>query len=196
MARPKRQHDAPETRDEILRAARIEFAAQGIGAPLDAIAGRCGIRRPSLLHHFPSKQALIAAVTDDILQKTRDRLLSTIDGQSSDTATSMRKIFTVLRELEMEEQGVGGVLLHALLAEDDDGPVTKRLAEFIDIIYTTSAKAGGLNSKKPEEFRAVLAHLVMGEVAKVALGSRARTLWGSGDGLNPLFSLYFLERES
>ncbi|GAA4095031.1 TetR/AcrR family transcriptional regulator [Zhongshania borealis] len=193
MARPKRQNDTPETRAQILQAARIEFAEQGIAAPLEAIAARCGIKRPSLLHHFSSKQALIAAVTDDILRMTRERLLSTISSPDGDYATTMQKIFGVLRELEREEQGVAGVLVHAMMAEDKGGPVTSKMAEFIDIIYASSVMAGSQKTQNPEEFRAAIAHLVIGEATRVALGSRAKALWGNGDGLTPLFSSYFLD---
>lgn len=195
MARPKRQHNAPETRDRILMAARLEFAAQGIGAPLDAIAARCGIRRPSLLHHFPSKQALLAAVTDDILQKARERLLRTIADQGNDKPATMRQVFKVVRELELEEQGFGAVLIHAMLAEDENGPVTQKMAEFIDIIYSTAEMTNSETIKNPEETRAVLAHMIMGEATRVALGSRADVLWGKGDGLNTLFSSYFLKED-
>ncbi|MEX1668277.1 TetR/AcrR family transcriptional regulator [Zhongshania guokunii] len=194
MARP-RKIDAPETREKILQAARLEFAEQGIAAPLEAIAARCGIKRPSLLHHFPSKQVLIAAVTDDILRMTRERLLCTISNRDADYATTMQKIFGVLRELETEEKGVGGVLIHAMLAEDENGPVTTKMAEFIDIIYASSVMAGRQQNHNPEEFRAAIAHLVIGEATRVALGNRANVLWGTGDGLTPLFSSYFLKQE-
>jgi AcrR family transcriptional regulator len=193
MARPKRQNDTPETRAQILQAARIEFAEQGIAAPLEAIAARCGIKRPSLLHHFPSKQALIAAVTDDILRMTRERLLNTIANPDGDFATTIQKIFGVLRELEREEQGVAGVLVHAMLAEDDGGPVTSKMTEFIDIIYASSVMAGRQKAQNPEEYRAAIAHLVIGELTRVALGNRGKAVWGSGDGLTALFSSYFLD---
>jgi AcrR family transcriptional regulator len=192
MARPKRQIDAPETREKILQAARIEFAAQGIAAPLEAIATRSGIKRPSLLHHFPSKQALIAAVTDDILRITRERLLCVISDTDGDYTTVMQKIFSVLRDVEREENGVGGVLVHAMLAEENNGPVTTKLAEFIDIIYDSSALIGSQKTQEPEELRAAIAHLVMGELTRMALGNRAISLWGNGDGLTSLFSAYFL----
>jgi AcrR family transcriptional regulator len=196
MARPKRQNNSPETRQRILEAARIEFGAQGIAAPLEAIAARCDIKRPSLLHHFPSKQELIAAVTDDILRMTRERLLDTISNQDADYATTMQRIFGVLRQLEQEEKGMAGVLIHAMLAEDEGGPVTTRMEEFIDIIYASSVMAGSRKTQNPEEFRAAIAHLVIGELTREALGSRAKTLWGSGDGLTPLFTSYFLDDNS
>lgn len=192
MARPRTQANAPTTRSKILAAARIEFASQGIAAPLDAIAKRCGIRRPSLLHHFASKQALIAAVTDDVLGKARERLIQAVGAQGGDYPQTMQAIIRVLRDLESEEQGVAGVLLHALLGSTDNDPLAGKMTEFIDLILATVLMAGNPSGKPKTELRAAIAHLVMGELTRVALGNSAGAIWGEGDGVDQLFQSYFI----
>ncbi len=59
----------PDVRTQILREATRLFAAQGFEATsLQEIADAVGVRKPSLLHHFASKDALRQSVLAEMLQ--------------------------------------------------------------------------------------------------------------------------------
>jgi AcrR family transcriptional regulator len=64
--RPRRRfRNADESRSRILAAALTEFAASGYrGATVGAIAARAGLSQSGLLHHFPSKELLLAEVIE------------------------------------------------------------------------------------------------------------------------------------
>jgi len=53
--------------DRILEAARGEFAQHGYSARLQDIAERAGVKHPTLLYHFKSKELLYAAVIEDAM---------------------------------------------------------------------------------------------------------------------------------
>ena len=60
----------PDVRTQLLEAATRLFAARGFeGTSLQAIADAVGIRKPSLLYHFKSKEELRQAVLDELLTR-------------------------------------------------------------------------------------------------------------------------------
>lgn len=80
-----------ESRAAILAAAKTLFSSQGFrGTSLASIAQRAGLSQPGLLHHFPSKVAVLLAVLED-----RDRE----DGRMS-SAHLTRQGIEILEALE------------------------------------------------------------------------------------------------
>ena len=67
-ARPLRA-DAARNRTRVLDAARTAFAEQGLDVGVEEIARRAGVGKGTLYRRFPTKEALVRAIFDDILNE-------------------------------------------------------------------------------------------------------------------------------
>lgn len=77
---PERQtRNAERTRTAVLAAAAHAFAEKGTGVSLASIAKAAGVSKGGLLHHFPTREALIVALVDDANRRFRATVQSHLD---------------------------------------------------------------------------------------------------------------------
>lgn len=87
MSEPRRpqQERSALTRTRILHAAYTSVVEDGYGATtVGRVQERAGVARGTLLHHFPTRSALMAGVVEDVIERRLDLLA----GSTSPSAAS------------------------------------------------------------------------------------------------------------
>jgi AcrR family transcriptional regulator len=107
-------------REQLLEAAAVLFAERGYHAVgIDDIGAAAGISGPGVYRHFPSKQALLAALCDRAL----DRMLDGAQGISAahgDPRTSLEALVELHVAFAVDERALIGVWGRELPALSDD----------------------------------------------------------------------------
>jgi TetR/AcrR family transcriptional regulator len=131
-----------DVRSQILTEAIRLFAAQGFeGTSVQEIADSVGIRKPSLLYHFTSKEELRKSVLDEILSRWNDvlphLLLTATREQRFD------KVMEALTRFFLEDPDRARLVLREILDRPED--MRRRLETFVrpwvDIIAEQLEKA-------------------------------------------------------
>jgi AcrR family transcriptional regulator len=158
--------DAQRNRDAILESA-VDVLAQTPTASLAEVAARAGLGRATLYRHFPSRDALLAAIREEALARARAALAEAglADASARD---GVRRAAQVLVPL--------GMRFRILLAEGADADPdfvaarTEALQPLLDVVARGIAD-GELDPAVPPGWAAVvLAGLLMSAVRAAAAG--------------------------
>ena len=93
--------DAARRRQAIITHARRVFAARGGDVALDAIATASGVGIATLYRNFPSREELIAAVVDDMMQQILDAVETARAAVGADPAGAWESLLNALMDLEL-----------------------------------------------------------------------------------------------
>ena len=94
-SRPLRA-DAARNRARVLEVAYQSFAKEGLDVPIDEIARRAGVGAGTIYRHFPTKEALFAAVVLDWMRRYTERAGEL--AESAEPGSALRSFFAELVE--------------------------------------------------------------------------------------------------
>ena len=103
--------DAVRNRQRILDAARRVLAEQGIGAQVDEVAAAAGLGVGTLYRHFPTKDALVAALVDERFARLAEVATAQLDHEdpAGGFERFMREAFREVAEDRGLQQAFMGV---------------------------------------------------------------------------------------
>lgn len=137
---PGAQRDAERTRANVLDAAASAIGERGPGVSLDLIARRAGVSKGGLLHHFPSRDDLIAALMKRQREQFKRRLQEALDSEPEGTAgrftrAYVRAVFADVRNTDRAREQwtlfgmVGSSPGASRYMREDDADRRERLAQ-------------------------------------------------------------------
>jgi AcrR family transcriptional regulator len=195
VARPKAGEHGIATAERILRAAEEEFAARGFAlVGLAKIAARAEVTRPSLLYHYPSKDALYRAA----LGRSLGRLSGILESASSAGGGFEECLERLVRGFtQFVEDDAPAARLFLRAAIDTGGPgrrlVRELVAPIVDgVVALIEAHSGALPRGLP--VRAAVMQVVASELLRSASGPLGPLLFGAGPGAWEVARFTFLGR--
>jgi AcrR family transcriptional regulator len=149
--------EAPPSRERVLDAAARVFAAEGLDAPMPAVAAAAGVGVGTIYRAFGSKDELIAALAADRVDRfDRDARAAL---QQEDAWTALRDLFALTADHQAEDY----VVTEALASLSDHPRVVEantRAGEAITTLMQRAKDQGGLRKDfEPQDLQMFFAAL-------------------------------------
>ena len=108
---PALRADARRNRARILEVAREVFASEGLAVPIDTVATRAGIGVGTVYRHFPTKEALFAAIVSDRVQALADEARARVD--ADDPGEAFYAVLQMLAERSATDMALADAFAEA-----------------------------------------------------------------------------------
>ncbi|MGW0551759.1 TetR/AcrR family transcriptional regulator [Streptomyces altiplanensis] len=114
--------DVQRNRAALLEAAQRHFLQHGVGASLEAVAKEAGVGAGTLYRHFPTREALLAAV----LQTRSEELVARREGiaQLGDASEALRQWLRAMEDYFSAFSGLPEPLMAAAREQKPHNPLT------------------------------------------------------------------------
>lgn len=174
---PRRRRTAEEAREEILDAAERRLRAGGPDAiRLQEIAADIGVSHPAVLHHFGSREALVAAVMERAMSKLEAELLGVML-RGSDTGEPPDAVDVTERVAEvMSEKGHARLIAwlalsgHQMMRSEATRDAWQMIIEATHAIRLTRVKRKAKPSMEDTRFTVALSSITLFGEALVGAG--------------------------
>ena len=176
MGRPRKVAGQTPTDERILAAAEAAFAEHGQdGVSLSQIAADVGIRAPSLLYHFPTKQALYAAVIERVFGDLQGAVLKNMSVEET-LYDQVAQTAEALTSLVATRQNFLRLVVRELLGPyGDESPAVQGLEKLIDVVTGLLIQRGAGAPGVP--VREAIVQLIYGVVLRGAASVEVEGLW-------------------
>ena len=183
-ARPVRA-DARRNRSRVLEAARGAFATDGLAVPLDEIARRAGVGPGTVYRHYPTKDALFAAVVLDVFESLRDHASAL--AESPDPGQAFFTFFAHLIETGTTNQAIFDALSGAspevqTASKTASNELGSALADLLSRAQTTKAVRADVTA---DDLMPLIIGALAAQTAIAPGGSPERLIQITCDGLRP-----------
>ena len=188
-----RDHHRADTRQRIIAVARRLFEKRGYhDTSLEAIAGELGIRAPSLLYHFESKEDLLDTVLGQFYAEGRERMLEALASPGS-AGHRLEGVVEVVRDLWQRNGGLLRIAITELMKPDGVGrdhvfEVALPTLELVEAVLHESVSPA-IPSNAP--VRAATMTVLGSHILRLSLGKVGKALWGPEDDLSDLQAILF-----
>lgn len=195
MARPLKT-ESERTSSEILPSAERAFGARGFDAArLEDIALSAGISRPSLLYHYPSKEALYEAVVRWAFGDLAARLAAALalPGTAEEALAAIVRQF---RDFLGGRPALSRLLVRELLSDSGPG----RAVLVAEVVPLLDLVESGLSFRQRDRsgvnVREAVVTVAASMVLRAASGDLGAKLWGTEDGSERLAAALILGKEA
>lgn len=182
MGRPLASAAATATPERLLDAAEQAFAQGYDAARLEDIAAAAGIRRPSLLYHFASKDDLYAAVVRRTFARLGAALMSVMS-RRLDFAARVDSMVDTYASFLAENPAHAQILVRELV--DARGPgrdiLLGEVVPLLDLVERFLVLEGRDLLRPELPVRAAILQIAGASVLRSAAGALQQPLWGPID---------------
>lgn len=176
--------DVQRNRAALLETAQRHFLQHGVGTSLEAVAKEAGVGPATLYRHFPTREALLAAV----LQTRSEEFMSRRAGieRLGDAGEALERWLRAMEEYLSAFSGLPDPLMAAARAQDPDNPLTIPCGILITATdqYVRAAQRAGYVRESVEGYDLFLAACsvawIKGTGTEEKALDRLRTLIASG----------------